>query len=206
MVRGEHGRVPTSLQGTRPPFSIRCPTVRQLFLLLPFALVACSTPTMTDAPTMAPSANAALSSTGVEHSVTGSGLQDIFPGFKYTIEGSVRSDASGNVSGQLYVRVLDLSAFGVAPYEVVEVPTCMRVVGNTAYIGAIVTKSTDPVNAPVGGHAVFWVRDGGPNGADVGHEGPSWYYDPSDLVCSDTPPAILTAATDPITQGNFIVR
>ena len=36
--------------------------MRPLLLLLPFALVACSTPTMTDAPTMAPSASAALSS------------------------------------------------------------------------------------------------------------------------------------------------
>ena len=178
--------------------------MRQLFLLLPLALAACSTPTMTDAPAMARSASAALSKVGVEHSVTGSGLQDIMPGFKYTIEASVRSDATGSVSGQIHVRVLDLSLFGVAPYEVEEEPTCMRVVGNTAYIGAIVTKSTDPVNAPVGERAVFWVQDGGPNGADVGHEGPSWFYDPSYLICSDTPPAGLTP--DPITQGNFIVR
>jgi hypothetical protein len=180
--------------------------MRRLFLLLPFVLAACGAPTITDAPALAPNASAALSSGVVEHSVTGSGLQAIFPGFTYTIEAAVRSDASGNVSGQLHVRVLDLSAFGAAPYEVDEVPTCMRVVGNTAYIGAIVTRSTDPVNAPVGGLAVFFVRDGGPNGADVGHEGPSWFYDPSGLVCSDSPPAILTAATDPITQGNFVVR
>ena len=67
----------------------------------------------------------------------------------------------------------------------------MRVVGNTAYIGAVVTKSSDPVNAPVGGVAVFWVRDGGPNGADVGHEGPSWFYDPTGLICTATPPTGL---------------
>ena len=174
-------------------------------LLLPFVLAACSAETMTDAPAAAPPASAALSSGGgVVHSVTGSGLQAIAPGFAYTIEASVRSDASGNVSGQIYVRVLDLSLFGIAPYEVTEEPTCLRVVGNTAYIGAIVTKSTDPVNAPVGERAVFWVRDGGPNGADVGHEGPSWFYDQDYLICSDTPPAGLTP--DPITQGNFVVR
>jgi len=173
-------------------------------LLLPFALAACSAPTMTDAPAMAPSASAARSSSGVEHSVTGSGLQAIFPGFTYTIEASVHSDASGNVSGQIHVRVLDLSAFGVEPYEVQEEPTCLRVVGNTAYIGAVVTKTTDPVNAPVGEAAVFWVRDGGPGGADVGHEGPSWFYDPTGLICSDTPPNTLTP--DPITPGNFVVN
>lgn len=178
--------------------------MRRLFLL-PFALAACSTPTMTDSPAMAPSASAALSSSDrVEHSVTGSALQDIAPGFVYTIESSVRSDANGNVSGQIHVRVTDLSLFGIAPYEIEEVPTCMRVVGNTAYIGAVVTKTTDPVNAPVGGLAIFWVRDGGPNGADVGHEGPSWFYDQSGLICSDTPPAGLPE--NPITQGNFVVR
>src|SRR5439155_20715342 len=102
-------------------------SMRPLLLLLPFALVACSEPTTTVAPPMAPSASAALSSSGgAVHSVTGSGLEDIFPGFKFTVEASVHSDASGNVSGQIHVRVLDLSAFGVAPYEVEEVPTCMR--------------------------------------------------------------------------------
>ena len=65
-------------------------------------------------------------------------------------------------------------------------------------------ETTDPVNAPVGELGVFWVRDGGPNGADVGHEGPSWFYDPTGLICTDTPPAGLTP--DPITHGNFVVR
>ena len=179
--------------------------MRPQLLLLPFALAACSAPTMTDAPTMAPSASAALSSSGgVEHSVTGSGLEDIAPGFKFTVEASVHSDASGNVSGQIHVRVLDLSLFGIAPYDVQEEPTCMRVVGNTAYIGAVVTKTSDPVNAPVGSVAVFWMQDGGPNGADVGHEGPSWAFDPTGLICTATPPAGLPAVS--ITHGNFIVR
>jgi hypothetical protein len=177
---------------------------RQLLLLLPLALVACSTLTMTDAPTMAPSASAALSKVGVEHSVTGSGLEDIVPGFKFTVEASVHSDASGKVSGQIHVRVLDLTLYGIAPYEVTEAPTCMRVVGNTAYIGAVVTKTSDPVNAPIGGAAVFWVQDGGPNGADVGHEGPSWAFDLDGKICTATPPSGLPAVT--ITHGNFVVR
>ena len=179
--------------------------MRRPLLLLPFALAACNTPTMTDAPAMAPSASAALSKVGVEHSVTGSGLQAIAPGFAYTIESSVRSDASGGVSGQIHVRVLDLSLFGIAPYEVVEEPTCMRVVGNTAYIGARVTRTTDPVVAPIGALAVFWVRDNGPAGADVGHEGPASFFDPSGLICSATPPTDLLP-TEPITPGNFVVR
>lgn len=175
-------------------------------LLLPFALAACSAETMTDPPAVAPPASAALSKAGVEHSVTGSGLQAIAPGFAYAIEASVRSDASGQVSGQLHVRVLDLTLFGLpaGTSQIVAEPTCLRVVGNTAYVGAIVTKATDPGTFPIGSLIIFWVRDGGPNGADVGHSGPSWGFDPTGLICTDTPPANLPA--DPITQGNFIVR
>jgi len=179
----------------------------QLLLLLPLALAACSAQTMTDAPAMAPSASAALSKVGVAHSVTGSGLQDIMPGFKYTVEVSVHSDANGNVSGQIHARVLDLTAFGLpaGTSELVEEPTCLRVVGNTAYVGAIVTKATDPAVFPVGSRHVFWVRDGGPNGADVGHFGPDTFADPNGLICSDTPPT-ATLPVDPITHGNFVVR
>jgi hypothetical protein len=182
--------------------------MRPKFLLLPLALAACSTPTMTDAPAMAPSASAALSSSGgVEHSVTGSGLQDIMPGFAYTVEVSVHSDASGNVSGQVHGRVLDLTAFGLpaGTSELVEEPTCMRVVGNTAYVGLIVTKSTNPAVFPVGSLDVFWVRDGGPNGPDVGHIGPATFQDPDGLICSATPPT-ATLPADAVTNGNFIVR
>ena len=181
--------------------------MRRPLLLLPFALAACNTPTMTDAPAMAPSASAALSKAGVEHSVTGSGLQAIAPGFAYAIEASVRSDASGQVSGQLHVRVLDLTLFGLpaGTSELVEEPTCLRVDGNTAYVGAIVTKATDPAVFPVGSRHVFWVRDGGPNGPDVGHFGPNTFADPNNLICSDTPPT-ATLPVDPITHGNFIVR
>ena len=179
---------------------------RQLHLLLSLAVAACSGQTMTDAPTMAPSGSTALSKGGVEHSVTGAGLQDIAPGFKYAFEVSVHSDANGNVSGQVHTRVLDLTLFGLPPgtSENEGVPTCMRVVGNTAYIGFVITKSTDPAVFPIGSQNVFWVRDGGANGADVGHLGPSWGFDPSGLICTDTPPAGLPA--DPITHGNFIVR
>ena len=182
--------------------------MRQLLLLLPFGLIACSTPTMTDAPAMAPSASAALSSSqGVEHSVTGSGLQAIAPGFEYTFEVSVHTDASGQVSGQIHARVLDLTLFGLpaGTSELVEEPTCLRVDGNTAYVGAIVTKSTNPAVFPVGSRDVLWVRDGGPNGADIGHFGPATFQDPDGLICSDTPPTALLPA-DPITHGNFIVR
>ena len=175
-------------------------------LLLPFVLAGCSAETMTDARPVAPPAIAVLSSGVVAHRVTGSGLQAIAPGFEYALEVSVHSDANGNVSGQIDTRILDLSLYGVSgTVNFHQEPTCMRVVGNTAYIGAVVTKTSDPVNAPVGGVAVFWVQDGGPNGADVGHFGPNTFADPNGLICSDTPPT-GTLPVDPITHGNFIVR
>ena len=179
--------------------------MRKLLLLLPLALAACSTPTMTEAPAKAPSASAALSKGGFVHSVTGSGVFDIAPGDKASLEVSIQQDASGKVSGQVYARAIDLSIFGLAPSQLWYEPTCMRVVGNTAYIGLIVTKSTDPATFPVGQPHVFWMRDGGPGGADVGHLGPSWGYDPAGLICSDTPPTDLLPA-DLFTQGNIVVR
>ena len=178
---------------------------RLLLLPLTLALGACSAETMTDAPAMAPSASAALSKGGFVHSVTGSGVFDIAPGDKASLEVSIQQDASGQVSGQIHARAIDLSLFGLFPSQLWYDPTCMRVVGNTAYIGLIVTKSTDPATFPVGQLHVFWLRDGGPGGADVGHFGPSWAYDPAGLICSDTPPTDLLPA-DLLTQGNFVVR
>ena len=174
-------------------------------LLLPLALAACSTPTMTDAPAMAPSASAALSSSGgVEHSVTGSGVQDIAPGFKYALDVSVRLDANGNVSGSIHNRILDLSLFGISgTADIHQEPTCMRVVGNTAYIGGRITRTSDPIGYPIGSTSVFWVIDGGPGGADMGHSGPSWAFDPDYLICTNTPPPL---PAELVTQGNFVVR
>jgi hypothetical protein len=173
-------------------------------LLLPFVLAGCSAETMTDTRPVAPPASAVLSSGVVAHRVTGSGLQAIAPGFEYALEVSVHSDANGNVSGQIDTRILDLSLYGVSgTVNFHQEPTCMRVVGNTAYIGARVTRTSDPLLVPVGTLSVFWVRDGGPNGADVGHAGPAQLHDPSNLICSTTPPDL---PADPVTSGNFVVN
>lgn len=176
----------------------------RLRFLLPLAVVACSSPTMTDSPAMA-RAGVALSSSGqVEHSVTGSGVQDIAPGFKYALDVSVRLDASGNVSGSIHTRILDLSLYGIpGTADFHAEATCMRVVGNTAYIGARITRTSDPALAPIGSTSVFWVIDGGPNGADVGHAGPGFAFDPNSQICTATPPPL---PADPVTQGNFVVN
>ena len=58
-------------------------------------------------------------------------------------------------------------------------------------------QHTDPAVFPVGGLSVFWVRDGGPNGADVGHSAPARCSTRRNLICTDTPPAL---PADPITR------
>jgi hypothetical protein len=177
--------------------------MRQL-LLLPFVLAACSEHAVTDTSAMAPSASAARSSSAVvEHSVTGSAIQRVAPGFEFSTTASVRSDASGALSGKVITRIIDLSAYGYpGKAEIQQEATCMRVVGNTAYIGLRVTSSSDPVAFPVGTLGVFWVRDGGPHGADVGHGGPAAFFDPSNLICTSTPPALPANSM----TGNFEVR
>lgn len=174
-------------------------------LLIPFALAACSTPSVTDTTAMRAATSPALSaSAGVEHSLTGSGVQKIAPGFEYAMSGAIHSAASGRVWGTIVTRIIDLSAYGYAgTAEIEQSATCLRVVGNTAYAGLVVTKSSDPQLAPVGSRAVIWIRDGGPGAPDVGHGGPAPLLDPTNAICSSTPPAM---PADAVTSGNFVVR
>ena len=45
--------------------------------------------------------------------------------------------------------------------------------------------------------------NGGPGAPDVAHSGPADLFDPNNLICSDTPPAM---PADPVTSGNFVVQ
>lgn len=175
------------------------------YLLIPLALAACSTQGVTDTTAMRATTSPALSaSSAVEHSLTGSGVQKIAPGFEYAMSGAIHSDASGRVWGTFITRIIDLSAYGYAGTAVIEqAPTCLRVVGNTAYAGLVITKSTDPQLAPVGSKSVVWMRDGGPGAPDIGHGGPAPLFDPNNAICTSTPPAL---PPDVVTTGNFDVR
>ena len=177
----------------------------RLALLLPVLLTACSAQSATDSFSLAPDSVAAQSrSHAVEHSVTGSGLQQIAPGFEYSFSSSVHSDASGRVSGKVITHIIDLTAYGYPGQVEIEADaTCLRVVGNTAYVNAIVTKSTDPIFAPAGSRSIFWVVDGGKDAPDVGHAGPGELFDPNNLICTSTPPLL---PPDAVNHGNFVVR
>ena len=179
------------------------------YLLIPLIAAACGTQSLVDSPTAARSgdrapASASSAASGVEHSVVGSGTQKIAPGFEYSTNISVRSDADGNVEGESTTRIIDLSAYGYpGSGEIKLKPVCMRVVGNTAWVRLVVTKTFDENFAHVGDGAIFWVRDGGAAGADVGHGGPAGIFDASNMICTTTPPQL---PPDPFTSGNFVVR
>ena len=176
------------------------------YLWIPLVLAACSSQGVTDtsaARSAAPTPTLS-SSSAVEHSLSGSGIQNIAPGFVYGMSGAIHSDGSGRVWGTMITSIIDLSAYGYAgKAEIEQAPTCLRVVGNTAYAGLVVTHSTDPVLAPVGSRAVVWMRDGGPGAPDVGHGGPAYLFDPNNAICSSTPPVM---PADAVTTGNFNVR
>jgi hypothetical protein len=175
-------------------------------LSIPLLLAACSADRMTDVPaTRAASASPSFSSSSaVEHSLTGNGIQDIFPGFSYGFGGALQSDGNGRVWGTIIGHLYDLSAFGISGTGEFQMSaTCLRVVGNTAYAGLVVTQSTGAASPPPGTLAVLWVQDGGPGAPDVAHSGPADLFDPNNLICSDTPPAL---PADPVTSGNFVVR
>jgi hypothetical protein len=176
------------------------------YLLIPLVLAACSTQGVTDT-SAARSAGvdpSLSSSSAVAHSLTGSGIQNIAPGFVYGMSGAIHIDGNGRTWGTLTTSIIDLSAYGYpGTAKIEQEATCLRVVGNTAYAGLVVTKSTDPLLAPVGSRAVIWMRDGGPGAPDVGHGGPAPLFDPNDMICSSTPPAM---PADLLTSGNFNVR
>ena len=174
------------------------------YLLIPVVVAACGTQDLTSGRAADPAVSASRTSAGVEHSVVGSGTQKIGPGFEYAVNIAVHSDANGRVWGESTTRIIDLSAYGYPGSGVLQSePECLRVVGNTAYVSLIVTKTFDPNFAKVGDRSVFWVRDGGAGAPDVGHGGPAAFLDPNHAICSTTPPPM---PADPVTSGNFVVR
>jgi hypothetical protein len=174
------------------------------YLLIPAILAACGTQDLTSSRVAEPAAAPSRNAVGVEHSVVGSGTQKIAPGFEYAVNISVHSDAKGRVWGESTTRIIDLSAYGYSGSGVLHSePECLRVIGNTAYVSLIITKTFDTNVAKIGDRSVFWVRDGGAGAPDVSHGGPAAFFDPNHEICSTTPPKL---PADPVTSGNFIVR
>jgi hypothetical protein len=148
--------------------------------------------------------NSASSRAGSMHTVTGSGVVELFPGFSFRNTVAAHIDASGKAHGSIVSSIVDGSAFGITgPATVRQEITCMVVVGNTAWLGTRVTHVTSPQMGTVGEPGVAWIVDlGGPR-TDIMYGGPSSFWDPNGAICTGTPPMLPPAVANP---GNFTVR
>ena len=175
-------------------------------LLLAIVLAGCNSERLTSNGAIArtSSARADVSAAPV-HSITGSGYSKPGPGLEFSTTLAIHQDATGRVWGRIVSRIIDLSAFG--PFtkggELIQEPVCIRVVGNTAWISMITVKTYDENVSKVGAKGVYWVQDGGKDGADVAYGGPAFFWDPTDAICTYTPPTLPAVAVD---RGNFDVR
>lgn len=174
-------------------------------VLLALALIGCSAdPALSPrTPSDSPRLSTAESGRGIVHALTGSGEVHPAPGFAFNTTVAVHQDASGHLRGTVVTRILDMSTYGLSETGVfLSEPVCMRVVGNTAYVSMRTVRSDVPSVSRVGDLGVLWVVDNG-TGGDIYYGGPAAFFDPSNLICSDTPPALPSTV---ITKGNLTVR
>jgi hypothetical protein len=173
------------------------------YLLLTLAAATACAADPTTSPRVSPSSPNSDRSAPV-HSVTGTGRINVAPGSAFSTTIAVQQDATGRVWGTVNTHIIDLSVFGLpGRAEFQGDPECMRVVGNTAYIGFVITHTNDPRIGAVGDRGVVWVQDNGASGPDIHYGGPAFFFDPSHLICSDTPPALPAL---PVVEGKFTVR
>jgi len=140
------------------------------------------------------------------HSVTGSALTAIpadfwFPGslpYLHQTSISAHQQADGTVKGDAIFQEWSDTRQG---HFLIEMRiTCLNVIGNTAYFGAVILRSNDLIFAPPGSELIGYVTDSNGVGPDIFWFGPDFIFPGQD--CSDRP-AIREV---PITSGNFIVR
>lgn len=130
------------------------------------------------------------------HSVTGSGVVTE-EGVTFRTTVAAFKDDNGQARGLVVVN-LDLTAFGLGKITFLSRVVCLHVNGNSAWVGAVVTHSTNEEIIPVGAHSITLVRDLGGNGQDIVH---GEFFDPS-VNCSDEPQLPETV----VINGNYNVR
>ncbi|MEW6213293.1 MAG: hypothetical protein AB1631_33660, partial [Acidobacteriota bacterium] len=130
------------------------------------------------------------------HSVTGSGIVSE-EGVTFRTTVAAFKDDNGQARGWVVVN-LDLTAFGLGKITFHSRVVCLHVNGNSAWVGAVVTHSTNEEIIPVGAHSITLVRDLGGNGEDIMH---GELFDPG-VSCSDEPQLPETI----VISGNYSVR
>jgi len=92
---------------------------------------------------------------------------------------------------RVITHIIDLSGFGVfTKGEIIQEPLCMRVVGNTAYSSMVTVKTYDENVDKVGNKGVVWVEDNGKGDDDISYGGPAAFWDPTNAICTSTPPQL----------------
>jgi hypothetical protein len=117
-------------------------------------------------------------------------------GQERTFAFTATKDADGTVTGQ--AQVISRSLDTVVHFEI----DCLRVVGNVAHMSGIATRSSNPVEAPVGEMRRFVVMDNG-EGSDSAPDRISTIpVNPAGETCESSTlvPAI------PVERGNVQVR
>lgn len=161
-------------------------------------VVSCSQSSSPTSPGAATSASALSldAHAAVAHSVTGSGSASE-DGVTFRTSVAAHSDEAGSAWGEAAV-LLDLRNFGLGKTTFVGKVNCLDVDGNSAWIGAVITHSTNSDIVPSGVNTITLVRDLGGNGQDIMH---AEVFSPS-VACSDRPALSETL----ISHGNYKVR
>jgi hypothetical protein len=165
----------------------------------------CRQPTATSPSGSSPAINLAIApdlavnnvSTGVVHSVVGSGEVSYF-GVSFRSSVAARSDEAGNAWGEVSVP-LNLTGVGLGRTTFSGKVNCLAVDGPNAWVGFVITHSTNDTIIPSGASAIVLVRDLGGPGQDV-TDGELF---PSEVQCTDRPTGFVETV---VLNGNYTVR
>ena len=136
-------------------------------------------------------------SVGVVHSVVGSGEVSYF-GVSFRNSVAARSDGAGNAWGEVSAP-LNLTGLGLGRTTFSGKVNCLAVDGRNAWVGFVITHSTNDNIIPSGASAIVLVRDLGGPGQDVA-DGELF---PSEVRCTDRPTGFVETV---VLNGNYTVR
>jgi hypothetical protein len=143
--------------------------------------------------TLAPTVTAAPS--GVVNSATGSG-HITSGGETRTFAFTATKYADGTATGHAQVNSRALDA--VVHLEI----DCLRVVGNVAHMSGIITRSSNPTEAPVGEMRRFVVMDNGEGSNSPPDQISTIPVNPAGETCENS----TLVANRPVEEGNVEVR
>lgn len=159
-------------------------------LIRPFVVLAALLPAVVLTPSVVHAAG-----NGVVASATGSG-HIMSGGELRTFSFSARQFADGTARGQAQVNSRALDVFAQIEID------CLEVVGSTAHMSGVVTRSSNPAEAEIGEVRRFVVRDNGERAGDPADQISTIRRNPAGETCADSS---LVANRD-LLHGNVQVR